>query len=123
MPRNAQKVAGRVALVAGGTRGARRGIVVELGAAGAVVYVTGRTTNESASPMGRRETIEETAHLVDAAGGTGLAVRVDHSRADEVRALVERIGDDYGRLDVLIDVDGSRPDWGQHAADALGWST
>ena len=109
--------------MAGGTRGAGRCIVVELGAAGAVVYVTGRTTNESASPMGRRETIEETAHLVDAAGGTGLAVRVDHSRADEVRALVERIGDDYGRLDVLVDVGGSRPDWGQHAADALGWST
>ncbi len=102
MARNAQKLAGRVALVAGGTRGAGRGIAVELGAAGAVVYVTGRTTNESASPMGRRETIDETAHLVDAAGGTGLAVRVDHSRANEVRALVERIEDDFGRLDVLV---------------------
>ncbi len=114
-------------MVAGGTRGAGRGIAVELGAAGAVVYVTGRTTNESASPMGRRETIEETAHLVDAAGGTGLAVRVDHSRADEVHALVERIKDDYGRLDVLVnDVWGGdsltqwdSPFWEHDLADGL----
>ncbi|HYF47470.1 MAG TPA: hypothetical protein VD926_14750 [Acidimicrobiales bacterium] len=67
-------LAGRVALVAGGTRGAGRGIAVELGAAGATVYVTGRTTRAQRSEMDRPETIEETAELVDEAGGTGIAV-------------------------------------------------
>ena len=69
---------GKVALVAGGTRGAGRGISVELGAAGATVYVTGRTTRGRRSEYGRPETIEETAALVDEAGGRGVAVRVDH---------------------------------------------
>src|SRR4051812_49849038 len=82
---------GYVALVAGGTRGAGRGIAVELGAAGATVYVTGRSTRAGRSDMGRPETIEETAELVTARGGTGIAVRCDHSVPDEVRALVERI--------------------------------
>ena len=94
---------GRVALVAGGTRGAGRGISVELGAAGATVYVTGRTTRERRSPMNRPETIEETSELVDAAGGRGIPVRVDHSQPAEVAALVERIdGEQAGRLDVLV---------------------
>lgn len=95
-------LAGKVALVAGATRGAGRGIAVELGAAGATVYVTGRTTRERQSEYGRPETIEETAELVDRAGGTGIAVSVDHLVHDEVRALTERIRRDHGRLDVLV---------------------
>ena len=93
---------GKVALVAGATRGAGRGIAVELGAAGATVYVTGRTTRDRPSEYARPETIEETAALVSASGGRGIAVRVDHLVADEVRALVERIRAEQGRLDVLV---------------------
>jgi NAD(P)-dependent dehydrogenase (short-subunit alcohol dehydrogenase family) len=92
----------KVAMVAGGTRGAGRGIAVELGAAGATVYVTGRTTRERRSEYDRPETIEETAELVDRAGGRGIAVRVDHLESDQVRALVRRIEDEQGRLDVLV---------------------
>ena len=100
-----------VALVAGGTRGAGRGIAVELGAIGATVYVTGRTTRSSRSPMNRPETIEETAELVTSAGGTGVAVQVDHSDPEQVRRLVERIEEERdGRLDVLVnDVWGGDP--------------
>jgi NAD(P)-dependent dehydrogenase (short-subunit alcohol dehydrogenase family) len=106
-------LAGRVALVAGATRGAGRGIAVELGAAGATVYVTGRTTREAPSEMNRPETIEETAARVDAAGGRGIAVRVDHLVPDEVRALVARIRDEQGRLHVLVnDIWGAtRMEW------------
>ncbi|MDP0499063.1 MAG: SDR family oxidoreductase [Verrucomicrobiota bacterium JB022] len=93
---------GKVALVAGGTRGAGRGGAVELGAAGATVYVTGRTTREQRSEYNRPETIEETAELVTAAGGQGIAVRVDHLEPTEVAALVERIRREQGRLDVLV---------------------
>lgn len=89
-------------MVAGGTRAAGRGIAVELGAAGATVYVTGRTTREHASEMNRPETIEETAELVDQAGGRGIAVRVDHLVPEQVRALVQRIDRDHGRLDILV---------------------
>ena len=79
-------LAGKVALVAGGTRAAGRGIAVQLGAAGATVYVTGRSTRAQRSEMNRPETIEETAELVDAAGGRGIAVQVDHlSRSRSVR--------------------------------------
>jgi NAD(P)-dependent dehydrogenase (short-subunit alcohol dehydrogenase family) len=95
-------LAGKVALVAGATRGAGRGIAVELGAAGATVYVTGRTTRDRPSEYARPETIEETAALVSAAGGTGIALRVDHLVADEVRALVDRIRAEQGGLDVLV---------------------
>ena len=95
-------LADRIALVAGATRGAGRGIAVQLGAAGATVYVTGRTTRSSSSEMNRAETIEETAALVDQAGGRGIAVRVDHLVPDEVRALVERIERDHGALHVLV---------------------
>ncbi|MBO1332886.1 SDR family oxidoreductase [Streptomyces sp. VRA16 Mangrove soil] len=93
---------GRVALVAGATRGAGRGIAVELGAAGATVYVTGRTTRERRSEYDRPETIEETADLVSAAGGRGIAVPTDHLEPERVRALVERIDAEQGRLDVLV---------------------
>jgi NAD(P)-dependent dehydrogenase (short-subunit alcohol dehydrogenase family) len=95
-------LAGKVALVAGATRGAGRGIAVELGAAGATVYATGRTTRSQQSEYGRPETIEETAELVTAAGGRGIAVQVDHLIPEEVRSLVERIRRDEGRLDVLV---------------------
>jgi NAD(P)-dependent dehydrogenase (short-subunit alcohol dehydrogenase family) len=93
---------GRIALVAGATRAAGRGIAVELGAAGATVYVTGRTTAGQRSEMNRPETIEETAELVTAAGGRGVAVPVDHLITDDVAALIERIRRDEGALDVLV---------------------
>jgi len=93
---------GKVALVAGATRGAGRGIAVELGAAGATVYVTGRTTREQPSEYARPETIEETAELITKAGGRAIAIQVDHLVSDQVRALVDRIRAEQGRLDVLI---------------------
>jgi NAD(P)-dependent dehydrogenase (short-subunit alcohol dehydrogenase family) len=93
---------GKVALVAGGTRAAGRGIAVALGEAGATVYVTGRTTRSQPSEMKRPETIEETAEMVDAAGGRGIAVQVDHLVPEQVRALVERIDREQGALHVLV---------------------
>ncbi|MFD6415436.1 SDR family oxidoreductase [Streptomyces sp. NPDC060194] len=93
---------GKVALVAGATRGAGRGIAVELGAAGATVYVTGRSTRARRSEYDRPETIEDTADLVTAAGGRGVAVPTDHLVPDQVRELVARIDGEEGRLDVLV---------------------
>ena len=93
---------GRVALVAGATRGGGRGIAVALGEAGATVYATGRSTRERRSEIDRPETIEETAELVTAAGGEGIPVAVDHLDPAQVRGLVERIEADHGRLDVLV---------------------
>ena len=93
---------GKVALVAGATRGAGRGIAVELGAAGATVYLTGRTTRAQRSEYNRPETIEETADLVRQAGGQGIAVQVDHLDPAQVQPLVARIEREQGRLDVLV---------------------
>ncbi|WP_437948530.1 SDR family oxidoreductase [Sorangium sp. So ce296] len=93
---------GKVALVAGATRGAGRGIAVALGAAGATVYATGRTTRARRSEMDRPETIEETAELVTRAGGKGIAAQVDHLEREQVRELVARIEREHGRLDVLV---------------------
>ncbi|MCI4062950.1 SDR family oxidoreductase [Micromonospora sp. R77] len=101
---------GKIALVAGATRGAGRQIAVQLGAAGATVYCTGRSTRARRSELDRPETIEETAELVSAAGGTGIAAAVDHLDPDQVRRLVERIDAEQGRLDVLVnDVWGGDP--------------
>ncbi|KAB1139759.1 SDR family oxidoreductase [Streptomyces luteolifulvus] len=93
---------GRIALVAGATRGAGRGIAVELGAAGATVYVTGRSTRTRRSEYDRPETIDDTADLVTGAGGHGIAVPTDHLEPEQVRTLVDRIADEQGRLDVLV---------------------
>ncbi|MFD7908553.1 SDR family oxidoreductase [Kitasatospora sp. NPDC059722] len=125
---DSRPLAGRVALVAGGTRGGGRGIAVELGAAGATVYVTGRSTTGTRSDLDRPETIEETAERVTAAGGLGVPVRTDHSRPDEVAALVERIAAEQdGRLDVLVNsvwggdplVDWEHPLWEQDVETGL----
>jgi NAD(P)-dependent dehydrogenase (short-subunit alcohol dehydrogenase family) len=95
-------LSGKVALVAGATRGAGRGIAVELGAAGATVYVTGRTTRGHRSEMDRPETIEQTAELVDRAGGRGIAIQVDHLQPQQVQALVARVDSEQGALQVLV---------------------
>ena len=120
-------LAGKVALVAGATRGAGRGIAVELGAAGATVYVTGRTTRERRSEYDRPETIEETAELVNRAGGEGIAVPADHLVPDEVRALTDRIRAGHGRLDILVNdiwggellVEWDKPVWEHNLANGL----
>jgi NAD(P)-dependent dehydrogenase (short-subunit alcohol dehydrogenase family) len=93
---------GKVALVSGATRGGGRGIAVALGEAGATVYATGRSTRERRSEIDRPETIEETAELVTAAGGEGIAVAVDHLDPGQVGRLIERIDAEHGRLDVLV---------------------
>ena len=93
---------GRVAVVAGATRGAGRGIAAALGEAGATVVCTGRTTGSHRSEYNRSETIEETAALVTRLGGRGIAVPVDHLDSGQVKALAESIRKDHGRIDVLV---------------------
>ncbi|MGE5704760.1 MAG: SDR family oxidoreductase [Clostridia bacterium] len=119
---------GKVAVVAGATRGAGRGIAVGLGEAGATVYVTGRSTRQSAATAGRTETIEETAELVTRAGGNGIWMKVDHTVEAEVQALFERIKKEQnGQLDLLVnDIWGGEkltkwgvPFWEHSLADGL----
>jgi NAD(P)-dependent dehydrogenase (short-subunit alcohol dehydrogenase family) len=111
-----RELSGRVALVAGATRGAGRGTAVALGEAGATVYCTGRTTRERRSAYDRPETVEETAELVTAAGGAGIAAAVDHLEPAAVQSLVQRIDSEQGRLDVLVnDI------WG--GEDLMQWNT
>ena len=97
-----KSLSGKVALVAGATRGTGRGIAAQLGTAGATVYVTGRTTESERSEMNRPETIEEPAALVNETSGQGVAIQVDHLIPDQVHALVIRIQDEQGSLDILV---------------------
>jgi NAD(P)-dependent dehydrogenase (short-subunit alcohol dehydrogenase family) len=118
---------GKVALVAGGTRGASRAIAVELGRHGAHVYVTGRTTRAQRSEVDRPETIEDTADLIDAAGGSGVAVQVDHLDPEQVQALAARVDAEQGRLDILVDglwggdslMEWAKPVWEHSLPDSL----
>ena len=118
-------LSGKIALVAGGTRGASRAIAVELGRAGAFVYVTGRSTREGRSEVDRPETIEETAELIERAGGGAEAIRVDHLVPAEVAALAKRIDAEHGRLDILVNglwggdqhIGWGKPVW-EHDLDA-----
>jgi NAD(P)-dependent dehydrogenase (short-subunit alcohol dehydrogenase family) len=111
---------GKIALVAGATRGAGRGIAVALGEAGATVYCTGRSTRKQNATPGRPETIEASAELVTAAGGCGIAVRVDHTIPAEVKKLVRQIKRWHQGLDILVnDI------WGGDALTQFGkgfWS-
>ena len=111
-----QPLQGKIAVVAGATRGAGRAIAVELGAAGATVYCTGRSTRGNPSDINRAETIDETADRVTARGGVGIAVRVDHTQPAEVEALFARVAAEQGgQLDILInDI------WGGETLDAWG---
>ncbi|HZQ10007.1 MAG TPA: SDR family oxidoreductase [Anaerolineae bacterium] len=117
---------GKIAVVAGATRGAGRGIAVTLGEAGATVYCTGRSTRQNSKPRaknappfeleGRPETIDETAEMVTAGGGIGIPVRVDHTQVNEVQALFQRVQSEQGRLDILVnDVWGgdALSEWGK----------
>lgn len=104
MTEQAGGLAGKVAVVAGATRGCGRAIAVELGRQGATVFVAGRSTTQNRSPMGRSETIEGTAEMVDAAGGKGVAIRCDFNSVADVDALRRRLeAEAAGRLDVLVD--------------------
>ena len=109
-------LAGQVAVVAGATRGAGRGIARALGEAGALVYCTGRSSAGHAKGMDRPETIDETVALIEAAGGRAIAVRVDHTSQKEVEQLAARVRDDAGRLDIVVNsIWGADPmlDWSQ----------
>ena len=97
-----KKLEGKIALVAGATRGAGRGIARALGEAGATVYCSGRSIRGSPATQGRPETIQETAEMVTAEGGRGIAVRTDHSQPDQVRALCDQIRKDHRGLDILV---------------------
>jgi len=103
MTMSQKQLQGQVAVVAGATRGAGRAIAVELGAAGATVYCTGRTTRTERSDINRAETIEETAEMVTARGGVGIAIQVDHTEPAQVAALFDRVAAAHdGQLDILV---------------------
>ncbi len=97
-----KSLAGAVTVVAGATRGAGRGIARAFGEAGATVYCTGRSVRANRSPYNRPETIEETAEMISAAGGSAVALRVDHTVEEEVEALFQQVERERGRLDVLV---------------------
>ncbi|GAE09487.1 transcription regulator [Paenibacillus sp. JCM 10914] len=119
---------GKVAVVAGSTRGAGRAIAVALGAAGATVYCTGRSTRRQASDLQRSETIEDTADMVTERGGIGIAVQCDHTSEAQVKALFQQVREEQdGRLDILVnDIWGGEglthwnvPFWKQPLSDGL----
>lgn len=126
MPEQSGPLNGQVALVAGATRGAGRGIALELAAAGARVWCTGRSTRGHAATPGRPETIDETAQMIAAAGGEAVAAQVDHTDETQVAALAERLARDEGRLDILVNdiwggdelIDWAAPFWKQDIAVA-----
>jgi NAD(P)-dependent dehydrogenase (short-subunit alcohol dehydrogenase family) len=100
--RGEKSLVGAVVVVAGATRGAGRGIARALGEAGATVYCTGRSMRTNRSPYNRPETVEETAEMISAAGGSAVALRVDHTVEEEVESLFQRVERERGRLDVLV---------------------
>ncbi len=112
-----EPLAGRVAVVAGATRGAGRGIARALAEAGAIVYCTGRSVKGHPSPYNRPETFDETADLITAAGGTAIPIRVDHTLESEVEALFARVDREHGRLDILVNCTGGEDPW----MGGLGW--
>ena len=130
---NPEALRGRVAIVAGATRGAGRGIAAALGEAGATVYCTGRssTHGRGGSDYDRHETIEETAELVTSLGGVGIALQVDHLEADQVRGLAAKVRHERGRIDLLVNdiwggellkggpEDWDTPIWEHDLADGL----
>ena len=122
---------GKIAVVAGATRGAGRGIACMLGEAGATVYCTGRSVRgqppATGIHAGRPETIEETAEMVTARGGVGIPVRVDHSDEAQVAALIARVRSEQGQLDILVNILGGdtpaewKPFWKLSLDKGLGW--
>ncbi len=111
-----QPLKGKVAVVAGATRGAGRGIACMLGEAGATVYCTGRSVRGKSASGSRPETIEETAQMVGSYDGEGIAVRVDHLQEAEVEGLFKRVEAEQGRLDILVnDIWGGETlsEWGK----------
>jgi NAD(P)-dependent dehydrogenase (short-subunit alcohol dehydrogenase family) len=116
-PTRGGTLAGQVAVVAGATRGAGRGIARALGEAGAIVYCTGRSVAGNPSPYGRSETIEQTAQMIEVSGGIAIAARVDHTVESEVEALFARVKAEQGRLDILVNcIAGEDPLMGQWAS-------
>jgi NAD(P)-dependent dehydrogenase (short-subunit alcohol dehydrogenase family) len=120
LPYDRDALRGRVAVVAGATRGAGRGIAAALGEAGATVICTGRSSSFRSlqSDYDRSETIEETAELVTKLGGTGIAVAIDHLLPDEVKGLAERVKDEFGKINILVNdiwgaelLKGGPPEW------------
>ena len=120
LPYHRDALRGRVAVVAGATRGAGRGIAAALGEAGATVICTGRTSSVRPIPSdyNRSETIEETAALVTSLGGKGISIPADHLVADEVKTLAERLQSEFGSIDILVNdiwgaelLKGGPPEW------------